>query len=80
MNERENAKPHGVMSAELRIKLDTMPTGPEDMEFVAIDTASPYTANMQGKAGKTVYWLARYLNTKGDQGPWGEVVSADVTG
>jgi hypothetical protein len=80
MDERRNAKPRGVASVELRIKIDSPPTGPEDMEFVAIDTGSPYVANMQGKAGKTVYWLARYLNTKGEPGPWGETVSADVTG
>ncbi|MBI4723393.1 MAG: hypothetical protein HY769_10450 [Candidatus Stahlbacteria bacterium] len=80
MNELLNGKPDGVMGCELWIKLDTPPTGPEDMQFVAIDTGSPYVANMQGKAGKTVYWLARYLSTKGEPGPWGEVVSAEVTG
>ncbi|MBI4723051.1 MAG: hypothetical protein HY769_08705 [Candidatus Stahlbacteria bacterium] len=80
MNERENGKPIGVYSAEIRMKVDTMPTGPEDMEFVAIDTRSPYVANMQDMAGKIVYWRVRYLNNKGEPGPWSEVISAEVTG
>jgi hypothetical protein len=79
-NELRNAKPKGVASIELRMKADTPPSGADDTVPVAIITHSPYTAKLPAHKGKTVWWIARYLNTKGETGPWSEMVSAEVTG
>lgn len=79
-NERLNKKPKGVASIELRKKVGEVPAGPDDMQTVAIMTSSPVVIDLEGQAGKTVYYVARYLNTKGQPGPWGEVESAEVTG
>ena len=79
-NENLNKKPKGVGSIELRKKVDSAPSGPDDMQTAAIMTSSPAIIDLTGLAGKTVYYVARYLNTKGQPGPWGEVESAEVTG
>ena len=79
-NEHLNKKPKGVGSIELRNKVDSAPTGPDDMQIVIVMTSSPAILDCSGQAGKTVYYVARYLNTKGQPGPWGEVESAEVTG
>ena len=79
-NENLNKKPKGVQSIELRKKVGSVPVGPDDMQTVAIMTSSPVIVDCSGQAGETVYYVARYLNTKGEPGPWGEVESAEVTG
>ncbi len=79
-NERRNKKPKGVQSVELRKKIGEAPLGVDDMQIAVIMTGSPAIIELVGQAGKTVYYVARYLNTKGQPGPWGEVESAEVTG
>ncbi len=79
-NENLNKKPKGVASIELRKKVGEVPTGPDDMQIAVVMTSSPAILDCSGQAGKTVYYVARYLNTKGQPGPWGEVESAEVTG
>ena len=79
-NERLNKKPKGVGSIELRKKVGEAPVSPDDMQTAVIMTDSPAIIDLTGNAGKLVYYVARYLNTKGQPGPWGEVESAEVTG
>jgi hypothetical protein len=79
-NENLNKKPKGVASIELRKKVDSAPSGPDDMQIVIVMTSSPAILDCSGQAGKIVYYVARYLNTRGQPGPWGEVESAEVTG
>ncbi len=79
-NENLNKKPKGVASIELRKKVGEAPVGPDDMQIVIVMTSSPAILDCSGQAGKIVYYVARYLNTKGQPGPWGEVESAEVTG
>ena len=79
-NENLNKKPKGVRSIELRKKVGSVPVGPDDMQTAVIMTSSPAIIDLTGQAGKIVYYVARYLNTKGQAGPWGEVESAEVTG
>ena len=79
-NKRLNKKPKGVASIELRKKVGSAPVGPDDMQTAVIVTSSPAVIDLTGQAGKIVYYVARYLNTKGQPGPWGEVESAEVTG
>ena len=79
-NENLNKKPKGVQSIELRKKVGEVPAGPDDMQIAVIMTSSPVVIDCSGQAGKICYYVARYLNTKGEPGPWGEVESAEVTG
>ncbi|MBC8096333.1 MAG: hypothetical protein H7Y43_11015 [Akkermansiaceae bacterium] len=54
---------------------------PNAMAFLAIETRTPYRADFEaGDVGKTVYFAFRWLNTKGQPGPWSQIYSAVVPG
>ena len=51
------------------------------MAFLAIETRSPYRADFEAPdAGKTVYFAFRWLNTKGQPGPWSQIYDAVCPG
>lgn len=71
------AKPSGVHGCEIWCKLGDAAT----FGYLATDTASPYVATFdEADAGKTAQYHLRWVNTKGEQGPWSAVVSAMVVG
>jgi len=79
---RSKAKPAGVHGCEIYMKVDGEP--PKDISeltYVGTCTATPYTINFDGaKAGKMVYYWLRWVNTRGECGPWSTTVSALVVG
>lgn len=79
---RSKAKPAGVHGCEIWMKIDgNAPVDASELSYVATDTNSPYTVNFEGKhAGKTVYYWLRWVNTRGEHGPWSATVSAMVVG
>lgn len=79
------AKPAGVMGCEIWVKVaaagEPAPADPSQLQFLGLDTASPYTAEYPGsEAGKTAHYMLRWVNTRGDKGPWSETVSATIVG
>jgi hypothetical protein len=76
------AKPDGVMGCEIWVKVgDPAPTDPEQLQFLGTDTRTPYVAEYSGEdAGKVAHYMLRWVNTKGEQGPWSQTVSATITG
>ena len=76
------AKPPGVQGCEVREQIGgTAPTNPETMAFLAIETRAPYRADFEATdVGKAVYFAFRWLNTKGQPGPWSQIYSAMVPG
>ena len=74
------AKPAGVMGAEVWVKVgDPAPSGPSELSFLAVDTRTPYTADYAGEdANKVDHYMLRWLNTRGDKGPWSETASATI--
>ena len=74
------AKPAGVQSCEIREQIGgTAPTDPEAMDFLAIETRTPYRADYEaGDIGKTVYFAFRWLSTRGEPGPWSQIYNATV--
>lgn len=75
-----NAKPHGVQACEIRIFVgDPAPADESGYTFLAHDTRTPYTdVHPASDAGKTAHYMVRWLNTKLEPGPWGDVVSAKI--
>jgi len=73
-------KPDGVMGCELRCYVgDTPPANPEDYLFCALDTATPYLmVHDPAEAGKKAYVVGRWVNTRGEKGPWSESVMATI--
>lgn len=74
------AKPFGVHGCEIREQIGgTMPTNPNSMPLLAVETRMPYRADFDpDDIGKTVYFALRWQNTRGQQGPWSQVYSAMV--
>ncbi len=74
------AKPHGVHGAEIWSHVgDPAPADPASYTFLALDTRTPYVdEHPAADAGKSVYYLIRWQNTKGEAGPWSDVVSGKV--
>jgi hypothetical protein len=76
------AKPAGAMGCEIWSKIgDPAPTDPSQLYFLGLDTSTPYMVQFGGEdAGKTAYYMLRWVNTKGEQGPWSQTASATITG
>jgi len=72
------AKPDGVMGAEIWVKCgDAPPTDPSQCGF--LDTKTPYVAESPGTdGGKVAHYMLRWVNTRGEKGPWSETVSATI--
>jgi hypothetical protein len=79
---RKKAKPAGVHGCEIWMKIDgAAPADASELTYLVTDTSSPYRAAFEGKyAGKTVYYWLRWVNTRGEHGPWSSAVSAMVAG
>ena len=75
------AKPDGIRGCEIWVKVGgEAPASPSELTFLALDTASPYVAQYDGAdAGKTAHYMLRWANTRGEQGPWSQTVSATIT-
>ncbi len=76
------AKPDGVSGCEIWMKIDgPPPVDPSELRYLATDTRSPYVAGFDGaNGGKTAYYMLRWVNTRGETGPWSQTVSATITG
>jgi predicted phage tail protein len=46
-----------------------------------LNSGTPYLAEYTGaQAGQMVYYWLRWVNTRGEKGPWSEPVSATIAG
>lgn len=79
---RSKAKPAGVHGCEIYMKVDgEAPKDASELTYVATDTATPYVVKFDGaKAGKMVYYWLRWVNTRGETGPWSITINAMVMG
>lgn len=79
---RSKAKPAGVHGCEIWAKVGgEAPKEASELVYLATDTATPYVAKYEGKlAGTTVYYWLRWVNTRGEQGPWSTTASAMIVG
>jgi len=75
------AKPDGVQGCEIWTKIgNPAPAGPDDVKYLALDTRSPYLTEFDAAdAGKTAYYLLRWLSTRSEAGPWSQTVSGTIT-
>ncbi len=75
-----HAKPDGVVGCEVWVKVgDPAPADASALKYLATDTLTPYTVDYDGAdAGKIAYYMLRWVNTRGEQGPWSQTVSATI--
>lgn len=76
------AKPPGVAGCEVWVKVGgATPVDPSELHYLATDTRTPYTAEFEGDdGGKMAYYMLRWVNTRGERGPWSQTVAATITG
>jgi hypothetical protein len=73
-------KPDGVTGCEVWNKVGDTPTGPSQLTYLATDTRTPYVAEFnETEGGKTAHYMLRWVNSKGETGPWSQTVSATIT-
>lgn len=73
-------KPDGAIGCEVWMKLGTPPTDPSELTYLATDTRTPYTVVFDGAdAGKLASYMLRWVNRRGERGPWSQTVSATIT-
>jgi hypothetical protein len=79
-NRLSKAKPHGVHGAEVRwAVLPDAPASVEELIHSSFDTRTPLTLTFdESDRGKTVYFCLRWENTRGEKGPWSEIVMAII--
>ena len=77
-----HAKPAGAKFAEIREQIGgTAPTDPETMTPLAMESRPPHRNDFEpADLGKPVHYALRWINTKGDPGPWSQIYSAVVPG
>jgi hypothetical protein len=75
------AKPDGVQGCEIWMKVgDPAPGGPNDVHYLALDTRTPYVVEFEAAdAGKTAYYMLRWISTRGETGPWSQTVGGTIT-
>ena len=77
------ARPKGVLGAEVWVKLvdpgTPAPTDPAALAFLTMATKpSVVTEYRAADGGKTAVYMLRWVNTRGEKGPWSEVTTATV--
>ncbi len=74
------AKPAGAMGVEIWVKIDpTPPVDPGELTFLAVDTRTPYARDFDGvDGGKQAHYMLRWVNTRGETGPWSETATATI--
>jgi hypothetical protein len=77
---RSRKKPDGVYGCQLWLKVgDAPPVDETDCILASIDTATPYLYEFEPEdAGKTAYWLLRWVSTRGEVGPFGGIVGGKI--
>ncbi len=80
-NQKSKAKPAGVRGCEIWCKIGgTPPADASELKYLATDTSTPYIAHFEGAdAGKTVHYMLRWVNTRGETGPWSETISVTIS-
>ena len=79
---RSKAKPEGVAGCEIWVKIGgNPPADPGELRYLATDTSTPYLAEYTGAdAGKLAHYWLRWVNTRGEKGPWSDSVSGTIPG
>ncbi len=74
------ARPAGARLCQVWMHVgDPAPADPTGFAFVRNVTRTPYLdVHPAADAGKSVYYLLRWENSKGEPGPWSDVVTAKV--
>lgn len=76
------AKPDGVSGCEIWVKVGgDVPKDESEMRYIGRASRSPFAHDFAGEsAGKTAFYRARWVSTRGETGAWSQTVSATIAG
>ena len=76
------AKPAGVHGFEVWVKIDGLaPVDISELTYVSTSTRTPCVVPFEGKhAVKNAYYWLRWVNKRGEVGPWSQVITATIGG
>jgi hypothetical protein len=77
---KSKAKPAGQHGAEIRWAiLGSPPTKIDDLIHSSFDTRTPFTLQFdEDQRGQKIYFCLCWENTRGEKGPWSEIISAVI--
>jgi hypothetical protein len=80
LGSKTNGKPFGVRGVEIRwCILDHPPVSIDELIHSDFDTRTPFALEFdESDRGKSVWFCLRWENTKGEKGPWSEIVMAII--
>jgi hypothetical protein len=80
LGSKSKAKPRGIHGAEICWAiLDRPPLSVDELVHSNFCTRSPFKLTFdESDRGKTVYFCLRWENTKGEKGPWSEIMMAII--
>jgi hypothetical protein len=80
LGSKSKAKPRGVHGAEICwVILDRPPLSVDELVHSNFSTRSPFKLTFdETDRGKTVYFCLRWESTRGEKGPWSEIVMAII--
>jgi hypothetical protein len=76
----QRRKQNGIHGAEVRVGImDHIPTSPEEIQHSEFSTRTPYVKEFDlSMRGKTAYFCFRWENTRGQKGPWSEIIAVII--
>jgi hypothetical protein len=79
-SETSKAKPDGQHGMEMVWEIaDEKPAHVRNLSHSAFDTRSPLTLEFdEEERGQTLWYAARWENTRGEKGPWSEILSVVI--
>ncbi|MDR1983315.1 MAG: hypothetical protein LBQ28_00590 [Prevotellaceae bacterium] len=79
-SKKSKAKPAGQHGAEIKWAiLESPPASLTELTNSGFDTHTPFTLEFdENQRGQTVYFCLCWENTRGEKGPWSEIVSAII--
>ncbi len=76
----KRARPSGVTGCEIYLFVgDAAPADPKAFRMIRFATRSPEEVTFEAAdGGRTAHYLLRWMNSKGETGPWSNVISATI--
>jgi hypothetical protein len=73
------AKPKAVHGYEIWKHVGDQPADPSGYTYIGTQTRTPFTdVFAPADAGKSVYYVLRWVNKKSQPGPWSDVITAKI--
>jgi hypothetical protein len=75
----KRAKPAGMTGCEVWMKLGAPPTDPAECRYMGTESRPSFVTEFNGEdGGKVAHYMLRWVNKKGQKGPWSETTSATI--